>query len=443
MNKKYTLMLLTVALSATASAAGQQVAKYIKLAAPSQAARPVTDYTGASADSIISYNDGVFVGDLLTDGDPYLKTVTDRTDTSMIVTKYYMELDQWLPYDRIETLLKSDGTQVVTDFYYENNEVSVPLEKQYIKESEGYQEVITERYLDGEWRKTDHFISVESPYQISEEASYFGYDGELEVHLTSMVFFDENGQVERQDYNMAFNNLPELSINRTLIGSYSEDGSIHTLQDDYSKFEIESINSETHEEVLRIYERRSLDAPFELQVMQTQSESGISISLYENGALQSYENESEYVDESYEGLVIQYIFTEFDTETGDVVGGSFDLNYYPDPDNEELIEKKVSQIWAGDYNPEDPWVLEMITEYKYFNDYLCQEQFYGPILFGDKNYVLYGYDQYYYSEIGLGIRPISSRQTTTQRNFDLMGRRIAEKQAGLRVSNGKLTYSAE
>lgn len=442
MKKLYILVLTAMTMTAMTSAAERSVVKYLQQRALLQSARPTEDFTGATADSLIVFAGGEYDGEMMTNGYAYQKQVFEKSETFYAVNDYEMVFGEWRPTTRVETEKVSEDSRVVTHYYNHGAGDLIPFYRVAYTLSEGFEEIQTEYYVEGDWKITQYYVMSEANGLRSEETYTYEPDGNTRTN--SLIYFDEQGQVEKQSYTYIDETNPEYSqIDRTLIGSYNEDGTIHILQDDYIQF-VTEIDPETGLEHISIYTRYDVANPFILSEEGIETADSFIERSYDDGQL-SYESVETMISKpDYMGIIFQTTEMGFDPETGEVEFGYSEQTYYPQPDNEELIEKVVTYDWLEENvaGGKDPWAWDDTTEYKYVEGFLYQVQLHGPFTLGDENSdYLFGYTQYYYDELSTGISTVRDDESEAKQSFDLMGRRITDKVRGLYISNGKVVLN--
>lgn len=443
MKKAYILALAAMAVTAMSSAEVKQdtsehrVVKYMKVGAPTRSnIRPAEDLTGATADSLIVFVGGEYDGEMMTNGYKHQMQVFDRSMTVNAVNKYEMDFDQWKPVTRVETEKK--GNNEVTTYYIDNGGGDfIPYYHEIVTSIDGSEVIETEYYDGSDWDPSEYYEKVEVEGYFNEIYKIEYPEGT--ILRQSNVSYDEKGQVIEQIYSVSDEINPENNQFHTLTGSYNEDGTIHTLQDEYIKI-VTEIDPETGKEHVCLYERDHVADPFELVAEGIETENSTIEKTYDENQLTSEVEKVYLTSPDYTGIIYQTTELTYDIETGEVVFGNREQYYYPQPDNTELIEKVVTYDWLENKEKgKGSWAWDYTFDYKYVDGYLYQVQQHGPLILGEDNtdYV-FGYTQYYYDELITGISTLSNDKTEAKQSFDLMGRRIADKLRGLSISNGKV-----
>lgn len=445
MKKAYILALTAMAVTVMASAEVKQdtsehrVVKYMKVGAPTRSnIRPAEDLTGATADSLIVFVGGEYDGELIKNGYAEQMQVFERSKDVSVVNNFEMAGDEWKSLTCVETEILGEGHQMTTHYYNNRGGDLVPFYREEVIKKEGVEMIETSTYHGSDWWRTQYYQMIElEGYMRTEE--YWNYDPDGRIHIASKVFFDEKGQVMEQRYDVSDGINPENNRFRTLTGSYNEDGTIHTLQDEYTKI-VTEINPETGKEHVCLYERDDVADAFELVTEVIETENSTIEKNYDENQLSSEVEMAYLTSPDYTGSIYQTTELTYDIETGEVVFGNREQYYYPQPDNTELIEKVVTYDWLENKEKgKGSWAWDYTFDYKYVDGYLYQVQQHGPLIIGyDSTDYVFGYTQYYYDELITGISTLSNDKTEAKQSFDLMGRRIADKVRGLSISNGKV-----
>lgn len=443
MKKEYILSLAAMVLTVTVSAAEPSPKKYVQRLTPVRSGiRLSEDFTGASADSLIVFVGGEYDGEMMTGGYPYRMQVFEKTPTLTAISDYEMGYYKWEPKTRVEIEQVDEETEVTTHYYNHDSGDLIRFYRETHVEREGFETLETQKFENGEWKTTEYYSMAEEGLMRSEDLYVYTPEGNLTENI--LLIFDEQGQVMKESFAYFNDAHPEENQLRTLVGSYNEDGTIHTLQDELAKF-VTEIDPETGREHLSIYYRFDEADPFVLSDESIDTEERYIERDYADGKLvcetiQGYN----FTPADYEGYITYVTETGYNPETSEVTYGRNVVTYHPQFGSYELIEKVENYAWLQEGTDEGKWAWDETTDYKYVDNHLYQVQIHGPIILGnDGSDTIFSYTQYYYDSQNTGISNLRDDEAVAKQRFDLMGRRLADKVNGLYISNGKIVMNRQ